>query len=105
MVNRRIKKGRTMDSADLIELIETLGFPVFMAIVLIGGIYFMMKWMMNTLMGKLSGLWDMTVKLIDRIRALDNSIIRLETMIRILKDIDPDWERIGKLDNEDKRTD
>jgi|TARA_R100000664_G_C2737197_1_gene126421 hypothetical protein len=94
-----------METTELISLIETLGFPVFMAIVLIGGIYFMMKWMMNTLMSKLNSLWEMVVKLIDRIRALDNSIIRLETMIRILKDIDPDWERIGKLDNEDKRTD
>ena len=94
-----------METTELISLIETLGFPVFMAIVLIGGIYFMMKWMMNTLMSKLNSLWEMVVKIIDRIRALDNSIIRLETMIRILKDIDPDWERIGKLDNEDKRTD
>ena len=94
-----------METTELISLIETLGFPVFMAIVLIGGIYFMMKWMMNTLMSKLNSLWEMVVKLIDRIRALDNSIIRLETMIRILKDIDPDWERIGKIDNEDKRTD
>ena len=90
---------------DIITLIETLGFPVFMAIVLIGGIYFMMRWMMNTLMGKISGLWEMTIKLIDRIRALDNSIIRMETMIRILHDMAPDWERLGKLDKEDKRDD
>jgi hypothetical protein len=56
-------------------------------------------------MGKLSGLWEMTVKLIDRIRALDNSIIRMETMIRILHDLPPDWERLGKLDKNDKRDD
>ena len=94
-----------MDGADIVNMIETLGFPIFMAIACIGGIYFMMKWMMNSLMGKLSGLWDMTVKLIDRIRALDNSIIRMETMIRILHDLPPDWERMGKLDKEDKRDD
>ena len=47
----------------------------------------------------------MVVKLIDRVRALDNSIIRLETMIRLMKELDPDWERLGKLEDEDKRKD
>jgi len=60
---------------------------------------------MKTLMDKISALWNMTVKLIDRVRALDNSIIRLETMIRVMKELDPDWERLGKLDENDKRKD
>ena len=65
----------------------------------------MMRWMMKTVMDKISALWSMVVKLIDRVRALDNSIIRLETMIRVMKDLDPDWERLGKLDENDKRKD
>lgn len=65
----------------------------------------MLKWMMNTLLSKLQQMWNMIVKLIDRIRALDNSIIRLETMIRLMKDLPPDWERLGKLDEEDRRKD
>jgi hypothetical protein len=65
----------------------------------------MMKWMMNILINKLNSLWSMVVKLIDRVRALDNSIIRLETMIRLMKELEPDWERMGKLDAEDRRID
>jgi hypothetical protein len=94
-----------MESTDVINVIETLGFPVFIAMILIGGIYFMLKWVMNTLMDKINGLWNMTTKLIDRTRSLDNSIVRLETMIRLLNEIDPDWERLGKLDPEDRRKD
>tara|TARA_R100001594_G_scaffold29140_6_gene54567 strand:- start:6757 stop:7041 length:285 start_codon:yes stop_codon:yes gene_type:complete len=94
-----------MEGTDIIRIIETLGFPVFIAIILIGGIYFMLKWVMNTLMAKIDGVWNMVTKLIDRTRSLDNSIVRLETMIRILKEIDPDWERMGKLDPEDRRKD
>jgi len=45
------------------------------------------------------------ISLIDRIRALDNSIVRMETMIRIMRDIDPDWERIGKQNPEERRKD
>ena len=92
--------GREVD-----EMNNTLGFPVFMAVIMICGIYIMMRWMMKTLMDKISALWNMTVKLIDRVRALDNSVIRLETMIRVMKELDPDWERLGKLDDEDKRKD
>tara|TARA_R100000458_G_scaffold5651_1_gene4522 strand:+ start:1778 stop:2068 length:291 start_codon:yes stop_codon:yes gene_type:complete len=92
-------------SSEVVEMINTLGFPVFMAVIMICGIYIMMRWMMKTLMDKIGALWNMTVKLIDRVRALDNSVIRLETMIRVMKELDPDWERLGKLDDEDKRKD
>ena len=94
-----------METADVVELVEKLGFPILMALGLGAGIYFMMKWMMNTLKGKLSSMNEISVKLIDRIRALDNSIIRLETMIRIIHDLNLDWDRIGKLDHDDKRVD
>ena len=94
-----------METTEILKTIETLGCPVFMTVILIGWVYFMLKWGMNTLMDKINSLWSMVVKLIDRVRALDNSIIRLETMIRLMKELDPDWERLGKLEDEDKRKD
>ena len=93
------------DVSQALHIVETLGFPIFIAVILIAGMYFMLRWMMNTLLSKLQQMWNMIVKLIDRVRALDNSIIRLETMIRLMKDLDPDWERIGKLDEQDRRKD
>ena len=33
------------DASSLLHMVETLGFPIFIAVILIGGIYFMMKWM------------------------------------------------------------
>ena len=93
------------EAKDFLHIINEVGFPIFMATVMIAGIYFMMRWMMNILLNKIQGLWNMVVKLIDRIRALDNSIIRLETMIRLMKEMEPDWERLGKLEHEDRRKD
>jgi uncharacterized protein YneF (UPF0154 family) len=95
-----------MDEAHgILQTVETLGFPIFIAVVLIGGIYWSAKWMMNTLMSKIDSNQKMMVGLIDRIRALDNSIVRMETMIRIMRDIDPDWERIGKQNPDERRKD
>ena len=93
------------DVNQFVHLVETLGFPIFMSGLLIFVLYLMLRWMMNILLSKIQSLWDMIVKLIDRVRALDNSVVRLETMIRLMKEIDPDWERIGKLDPQDRRKD
>lgn len=95
----------TEDVNQFVHLVETLGFPIFMSGLLIFVLYLMLRWMMNTLIAKIQALWDMTVKLIDRIRALDNSIVRMETMLRLLNQLDPDWDHVGKLDHQDKRVD
>ena len=95
----------TDDVNQFVHLVETLGFPIFMSGLLIFVLYLMLRWMMNTLMSKIQSLWDMTVKLIDRIRALDNSIVRMETMMRLLNQLDPDWDHVGKLDHQDRRKD
>ena len=65
----------------------------------------MMKWMMSTLMGKITANNEIQIKLIDRVRALDNSIVRLEAMIRIIHDLNLNWDVLGKLDKEDRRID
>ena len=93
------------DASNFLQMVETLGFPIFIAVVLIGGIYFMMKWMMSTLMGKITANNEIQIKLIDRVRALDNSIVRLEAMIRIIHDLNLNWDSLGKLDTEDRRID
>jgi hypothetical protein len=93
------------EATTLLEQVETLGFPIVVAVLGAGAIYLMMRWMMGVLMGKLQATHDITVCLIDRIRQLDNSVLRLETMVRLLHDLPPDWERLGKLDPEDRRKD
>tara|TARA_Y100000401_G_scaffold113351_1_gene113916 strand:- start:696 stop:983 length:288 start_codon:yes stop_codon:yes gene_type:complete len=93
------------DVSQFVHLVETLGFPIFMSALLVGVLYLMLRWMMNILLNKIQALWDMVVKLIDRVRALDNTVVRLETMLRLLKELEPDWERIGKLDPQDRRKD
>ena len=93
------------DASSLLHMVETLGFPIFIAVILIGGIYFMMKWMMSTLMGKITANNEIQIKLIDRVRALDNSVVRLEAMIRIIHDLNLNWDVLGKLDKEDRRID
>ena len=95
-----------MDSAaSFLKAVEAVVFEAAMAIAGFLAFFFTVKWMMKTLTDKLDKQFGMIVKLIDRIRILDNDIIRLETMIRIIKDMPPDWERLGKRNPEDIRKD
>ena len=89
----------------LVKAVEAVGFEAAMALAGFAAFFFTVKWMMKTLTDKLDKQFGMIVKLIDRIRILDNDIIRMETMIRLMKDLDPDYERLGKRDPEDSRKD
>ncbi len=91
------------DVNQFVHLIETLGFPIFMSGLLIFVLYLMLRWMMNILLAKIQSLWDMTVKLIDRTRSLSDSIIKLETMVRLMRDLDPNYDEMGKVDPRDRR--
>ena len=91
------------DVNQFVHLIETLGFPIFMSGLLIFVLYLMLRLMMNILLAKIQSLWDMTVKLIDRTRSLSDSIIKLETMVRLMRDLDPNYDEMGKVDPRDRR--
>ena len=89
----------------LVKAVEAVGFEAAMAVAGFAAFFFTVKWMMKTITDKLDKQFGMIVKRIDRIRILDNDVIRLETMIRIMKDMNPDWERLGKRNPEDIRKD
>ena len=90
---------------EMSTLIKEVGFPIAAAIGSGAAVWLMVSWLKSSLVAKLDSNFSMIVKLIDRIRALDNSIVRLELLMRLMNDLPPDWERTGKLDHEDKRKD
>jgi len=94
-----------IEAGDIATLMETLGFPVLISLLAGGALWLVIKWMMKTLCDKLDSQHKMTIKLIDRVRAMDNDLIRLDVMIRLLRDMPPDYERLGKRNPEDARQD
>ena len=90
---------------EMTTLIKEVGFPIAAAIGAGYGFWLMISWLKSSLVSKLEQNNAMIIKLIDRCRALDNSIVRLELSMRLMNDLPPDWERLGKLDHEDKRKD
>lgn len=91
----------------LLSIVEELGFPIVTTIAVAGGMWFILKWLMNTLERDIrrvqhkleetqSAQMNIMIKLVDRVRALEDSITRVEVIVRTLHDLSPDWGQIGR---------
>ena len=69
----------------LINLVNDFGFPVVLTVLMMGFIWYMFKYVTKELKPKLSEANKVLIGLIDRIRMLDNDLIRLKTKIETIK--------------------
>ena len=74
-----------MQPNTLVNLVNDFGFPVVLAVLMMGFIWYMFKYVTTELKPKLSEANKVLIGLIDRIRMLDNDLIRLKTKIETVK--------------------
>ena len=67
---------------DIVTLINDYGFPIVAVFFLAYFIYFLWKFITTEITPKLSSTSATLIALIDRVRMLDNDLIRLETKVR-----------------------
>ena len=67
------------------NIIQDYGFPTVAVFFLAYFIYFLWKYITTEITPKLSSTSTTLIKLIDRVRMLDNDLIRLETKVRTFK--------------------
>ena len=89
-----------------IKIIEVVGVPAVAA----GGLGYLVWVLFNSLIAdihkKLDSQHAMIVALIDRVRQLDNDLIRIDAMCRSVLGMKPDVERIARADGrKDQRKD
>ena len=69
-------------SITVTSIIQDYGFPIVAVFFLAYFIWYLWKYITNEITPKLSSTSATLIKLIDRVRMLDNDLIRLETKIR-----------------------
>ena len=85
------------------DLIEKLGVPI-VGLLLIGwGFWKIVKWLQDSLTGKIGYQTDIIIQLIDRIRVLQTDILKLDTMIRTRYGLEVDEQRIERADEPSKK--
>ena len=90
-----INRWLSMDK-DFIEIVNQYGMPIAMA----GGmgyfIYFIWKFVTTQIKPKLGATFGVLVALIDRIRMLDNDLIRLDQKLNIFIEMDEEIKKRKK---------
>jgi hypothetical protein len=67
------------------SIIQDYGFPIVAVFFLAYFIWFLWKYITNEITPKLNSTSATLIKLIDRVRMLDNDLIRLETKVRTFR--------------------
>jgi hypothetical protein len=73
-----------MPDIDVVDLINTYGFPIIASIGLGYFIYYVWKWVTDQVDPVIEDSHLTLIKLIDRVRMLDNDLIRLKTKLDML---------------------
>jgi len=90
-----------MDADYLIGLVNDFGFPVVLAVLMGGFIWYMFKYVTTELKPKLGQANGVLIGLIDRIRMMDNDLIRLKTKIETIKNQKHKLQKVVKLTKKD----
>ena len=82
------------EGLDLATAIKDFGFPIIAALGMGGFIFFIWKWVTETIDPLIGETMGKLIKLVDRVRMLDNDLIRLNTKLTMV------LEHKAKLDKE-----
>jgi heme exporter protein D len=82
------------EGLDLATAIKDFGFPIIAALGMGGFIFFIWKWVTETIDPLIGETMGTLIKLVDRVRMLDNDLIRLNTKLTMV------LEHKAKLDKE-----
>ena len=79
---------------DLAQAIKDFGFPVIAATGMGYFIYFIWQWVTDTIDPMIGETMGTLIKLVDRVRMLDNDMIRLNTKINMVLEFKEEYEKV-----------
>ena len=95
-----------MDSRDFMTILESVGIPAAFAIAAGWMVYKLFNALIADVHKKLDTQHGMIVALIDRVRQMDNDMIRIDSMVRTAVGIQVDVDRLARADGKkDQRKD
>ena len=95
-----------MDSRDFMTIIETVGIPAAFAVAAGWMVWKLFSALIADVHKKLDTQHGMIVALIDRVRQMDNDMIRIDSMVRTAMGIQVDVDRLARADGKkDQRKD
>ena len=95
-----------MNSSQWMDLLETVGIPAAFAVAAGWMVYKLFNALIADVHKKLDTQHGMIVALIDRVRQMDNDMIRIDTMVRTALKVSIDVDKLARADGKkDQRKD
>ena len=95
-----------MDTRDFMTILETVGIPAAFAVAAGWMVWKLFNHLIADVHKKLDTQHGMIVALIDRVRQMDNDMIRIDTMVRTAMKIPIDVDKLARADGKkDQRKD
>lgn len=87
-----------MDLATIFTIIGEVGFPIFSAIVAMIFVYFVVNYILESVVKAIKGMQGIIMALENRIKTMNHDIIRLDAIISSALGLKPDLDRIARAD-------
>ena len=84
---------------DILVLIEQLGIPVATAIVMAFFIFMTLKYILDGVLDDIKTLTGFVTMLENRVRTMNNEIIKIDLMISQALDLKADTDRVARAEN------
>ena len=88
---------------DLVELVNQYGLRIVVAGCMGYFIFFIWKYVTTQIKPKLGATFTVLVALIDRIRMLDNDLIRLDQKLNVFIEMNEEFEKRNRNDDKQKK--
>jgi len=91
-----------MIETNLVDILKDFGFPIVAALGLGYLVFYIWKWVTEEIKPVLGDASSTLIKLVDRIRMLDNDMIRLNTKLSMVLEYKDEIIKSGRSDELDK---
>ena len=83
---------------DAFSLIADVGAPIAGALIMGFFIFLTLKYILESVTGQFSGMHGIIMALENRVKTMNNDLIRIDTLISHALKVNPDVERIARAD-------
>jgi|TARA_R100000656_G_scaffold57724_1_gene45123 hypothetical protein len=91
---------------EIFDLIAEVGAPIAAAIVMGFFIFSTLKYILEGVLGQVDQVNSFTVSLVNRVKTMNNDLIKIDTLVSHALRVNPDTDRLARADGkEDARRD
>ena len=87
-----------MDASAIFKLIGEVGFPIVAALVAMVFVYFVVNYILESVVKAIKGMQGIIMGLENRIKTMNHDIIRVDAVVSSALGLRPDLDRIARAD-------